>query len=225
MNKTKGNMYPFIDRTVNFIGGECLHECSYCYVKKSLHKAVRERYSGEIRLFENEFKKSLGKGKFIFVGSCFDMFAKEVPVEWVKKVLEYLREYNQNEYLFQTKNPLGYFIEGMLYPNGSILGTTLESNRDYSDLSHAPMISERVAGMNMLRFHRRMVTTEPILDFDLKKFVNQIKKCEPEWVNIGADSKNNHLPEPPAEKVLKLIEELNKFTVVKQKTNLKRILK
>jgi hypothetical protein len=42
--------------------------------------------------------------------------------------------------------------------------------------------------------------------------------------NIGADSGNNHLPEPSAEKVLALIEELGRFTTIARKRNLGRIL-
>jgi hypothetical protein len=42
----------------------------------------------------------------------------------------------------------------------------------------------------------RYVTIEPIMDFDLEKMVDLIRKCKPVQVNIGADSGNNHLPEP-----------------------------
>jgi hypothetical protein len=52
-----------------------------------------------------------------------------------------------------------------------------------------------------------------------------IKECAPVQVNIGADSGHNHLPEPPAEKVLELIAELEKITKVVQKPNLARLLK
>jgi hypothetical protein len=47
----------------------------------------------------------------------------------------------------------------------------------------------------------KMITVEPILDFDLDQFVRMIKICEPEQVNIGADSGNNRLPEPSPEKI------------------------
>ena len=43
-------------------------------------------------------------------------------------------------------------------------------------------------------------------------------------INIGADSGNNNLSEPKKEKVLKLISKLEKITIVKQKSNLKRLL-
>ena len=62
------------------------------------------------------------------------------------------------------------------------------------------------------------------MEFDLKQMINLIKRCNPEQVNIGADSGGNNLQEPPKEKVLELIFELEKFTKVKQKKNIKRIL-
>jgi len=62
------------------------------------------------------------------------------------------------------------------------------------------------------------------MDFDLIQMVNLIIITKPEKVYIGADSKNHHLPEPSKDKVLALIEELEKFTIVEQKTNLSRIL-
>ena len=49
--------------------------------------------------------------------------------------------------------------------------------------------------------------------------------ANPDFVNIGADSKNNGLPEPSKEKVLELIDRLNEFTEVRNKKNLKRILR
>jgi len=50
------------------------------------------------------------------------------------------------------------------------------------------------------------------MDFDLFTMVKWIQEIEPDFVSIGADSKGHHLPEPPAEKVDKLIEELSKVT-------------
>ncbi len=73
--------------------------------------------------------------------------------------------------------------------------------------------------------HHLYVTIEPILDFDLPEFVEMLKSCEPIQVNIGADSQHKGLPEPPIEKVLQLIDELQKFTTIHNKVNLKRLLR
>ena len=70
-----------------------------------------------------------------------------------------------------------------------------------------------------------MVSVEPILDFDLLTMVCWLKIIKPEFVSIGADSGNNHLPEPSGDKVKALIEGLKAFTEVKVKNNLNRILR
>lgn len=70
-----------------------------------------------------------------------------------------------------------------------------------------------------------MVTIEPILDFDLEDFIQLIRSTSPEWVNIGADSKGHNLPEPSSVRVKQLIEAISKFTKVKIKSNLDRILR
>jgi hypothetical protein len=46
----------------------------------------------------------------------------------------------------------------------------------------------------------------------------------PFQVNIGADSGNNGLPEPPKGKVLELVSELETFTKVVLKKNIWRII-
>ncbi len=52
-----------------------------------------------------------------------------------------------------------------------------------------------------------------------------IKLIKPDWVNIGADSKGHNMPEPSKEKILALVKELEKFTEIKNKNNLQRLLK
>jgi hypothetical protein len=72
---------------------------------------------------------------------------------------------------------------------------------------------------------KRMITIEPIMDFDVMTFSEMILSCEPEQVNIGADSGNNRLPEPSPEKIAALIKALRPFTKVHLKSNLKRLYK
>jgi hypothetical protein len=63
------------------------------------------------------------------------------------------------------------------------------------------------------------------MDFDLNEMLTLIYLCSPEWVNIGADSKKNNLPEPSPEKIQALIDGLQKGKIeVKLKSNLKRLI-
>ncbi len=219
LNKSKGNMYPWVSHTWNPIRGRCPHDCQYCYMK-----SVR-RDIGELRLEEKCLNDNLGIRNTIFVGSSTDMWAREVPDEWILKVLEHCREYRNNTYLFQSKNPFRFSRFRGLFPSKVILGTTLETNRDY-DFSKAPQPRLRAEALKSWDGTgiKKMISIEPVMDFDLDKFITMIAMCEPIFVSIGADSKGHNLPEPPAWKVERLIEELRKFTEVKVKENLNRVL-
>ena len=69
----------------------------------------------------------------------------------------------------------------------------------------------------------KMVSIEPIIDFDTELMVDWIAQIKPDFVSIGADSGDNHLPEPSWPKVQSLIKELEQLTEVKLKDNLKRL--
>ena len=207
LNISKGNMCEFITHTWNTIKGECYHDCGYCYMK-------RWGKLKPVRLDEKELKTDLGNDNFIFVGSSCDMWAQNIPDEWINKTLDICDRYNRNSYLFQTKNPEN--IIGFELPKNSVICTTIESDSYYPEImrnSPEPM-QRSIAMQELSRFYDTYVTIEPILDFNLKHFVKMIKRCNPKQVNIGADSGRNGLPEPKKEKVLQLIDELQKFTTI-----------
>ncbi len=212
LNKSKGNMYEFVTHTWNTVKGACGHDCSYCYMKRwgKLNPA---------RFDEKELKTDLGSGNFIFVGSSNDMFADDVPSEWIKKTLDHCKSF-YNRYLLQTKNPKRFHEFGL--DNRFILGTTIESNRDYPEVyNNSPSPVERASELSKVVCDK-FITIEPILDFDLDIFVELINTVKPKWVNIGADSGNNKLPEPSKEKISLLIESLG-FYDLEIKKNMKRL--
>lgn len=204
-------MYPFVTHTWNPIRGRCPHDCLYCYMKVYPQP--------ELHFVEREMETNLGKGNFIFVGSSTDIWAWTVPFPWKVQVINHCVKFN-NRYLFQSKNPEDF--TRFSFPDNTILGTTIETNRPY-DISLAPTAGHRVAWMKELLLPK-MVSIEPILDFDTDVLVGWIEQIAPEFVSIGADSKRHNLPEPSTEKTHRLIEELQKITTVKLKDNLKRLL-
>lgn len=221
LNKSTGNMYEFVTHTWNTVKGKCYHDCSYCYMK-------RWGKLNPIRLDEKEFKTDLGSGNFIFVGSSNDMFAEDVDPAWVIKTLQHCEKHNENKYLFQTKNPADFVGHGtgITSLNNFALCITLESNRFYDDImGNSPHPIERVRSFSSIPIVEKYITIEPIMDFDLNGFLQMIKLCNPKQVNIGADSGGHGLLEPSKEKLELLIQELEKFTIVKKKKNLTRLLK
>lgn len=218
LNPSKGNMYSFIDKTWNTIKGACYHDCSFCYMK------VWGKLK-PIRLDEKEFKTDLKSGHFIFVGSSNDMFAEQVPEAWINRTLDHCRKFD-NRYFFQSKNPRRMMDFDL--PEGSVVCTTMETNRVYPDImQHSPDPVERARAMELLKItgYTTYVTVEPIMDFDMDELLLLLHIGGPKQVNIGADSCRHSLPEPSSEKIRELISELSKFTKVHEKPNLKRLLK
>ena len=213
LNNVSGNMYEFVTHTWNVAKGKCFHDCSYCYMKKWGQQK-------EVRFDETELRTDLGSDNFIFVGSSNDMFAENIPTEWIQKVIDHCNKYENNRYLLQTKNPKR-FLEFEL-DDKFLLGTTVESNKVYSEIyGNSPDPIERIEAIASLS-NRTFITIEPILDFDLDEFSEMLKSANPKWVNIGADSGRHNLPEPSSEKINELIEELS-FTEIELKQNLRRL--
>lgn len=218
LNKQSGNMYGFVTHTWNPIKGRCLHGCTYCY----MHRFWKMQKYPALHLDEKELKTNLGENRFIFVGSSTDMW-RGTELIWIGKIMMHISNYPNNTYLFQTKNPFQYI--NWDFKENHILGITLETNRGTKEISQiADMPKVRVIDFSKIYHHRKMITIEPIMDFDLEPFVLMIKTIQPKWVNIGADSGGNKLLEPTKEKVFALIAELEKFTKVHQKPNLKRLI-
>ncbi|GHT09371.1 hypothetical protein AGMMS49525_18410 [Bacteroidia bacterium] len=223
LNKSQGNMYEFVTHTWNTVKGTCPHDCGYCYMK-----GIAKRFNkpqSPVHFDESELKTNLGSGNFIFVGSSNDLFANDIPADWILKTLNHCDKFD-NRYLFQSKNPAGFNIL-MAHPvaRKSVICTTIESDIIHPQMGNTPTPTYRALYMDTMPEIDKYVTIEPIMDFRLDLFVSLIKRCNPKQVNIGADTGKNHLSEPPKEKVLELIAELEKFTVVKQKSNLSRLLK
>ncbi len=229
LNKPSGNMYPWA-WTANPLRGACPHACDYCYggsLKKRLPE-IKKKYRGPIELDEKDLKiktRKIPDDKIVFVCSMTDLFAEAVSSSYIERILGHCRDYAFNTYLFQTKNPSRFdnFIGG--FPKKTILGVTLETNRNYEG-TKAPSPVSRAASMTGIWGIDTMVSIEPIMDFDLEFFVSLIRDIgSVRFVSVGADSEGNNLPEPTYVKVKALIKELETFTEIKMKKNLERLKK
>lgn len=221
LNKTKGNMYGFITHTWGPITGFCPHDCIYCYMKSM----VPDYQNVPLQLKDKYINDFLGAGRFIFVGQTCDMFAEMVPDEWLKAVLKQTRKFDNNQYLFQSKNPARMLKYCNDLPSHTILATTIETNRLYG-LSKAPIVESRAAILKILSKHfYTMLTIEPIVDFDLPSMRSLIETASPKMIVIGADSKKNNLSEPSADKINELVAILKSYDCkLVIKDNLTRLL-
>jgi len=223
LTKAKGNMYPWVTHTHAHLGGECPHKCCYCYVDNPRFGRPA-KYTGELRLIESEFKVKYGTGRTIFIENCNDLFAKEVPTLFIFRIIEHCFDFPENTYVWQTKNPARYLELGDIFPKKSIFGCTIETNREISSIGMAPSPQERAEAMIKLVNTRKFLTLEPILDFDVDILAGWIADINPEFLNLGADSKGHGLPEPTVEKVHALVAKLAEYGIeLREKHNLARL--
>lgn len=230
-NSGKTNMYPWISHTHSMLAGACGHACSYCYVQAMSKKfpEMSKRYSGEIRLISEELSVDYGKGKTIFIEHCNDLFANDVPANLITPILAHCREYPDNTYVFQTKNPIRIIDFLWAFPPKYMVGATIETNRHFPKImGTAPTPETRYMALRGLpRTARLFITIEPILTLDPAILAGWIKELHPEFVNIGADSKGHGLVEPPPEDIKELVRLLTKEDPkieIKEKHNLVRLM-
>ena len=229
MGKIPKNMYQDNVKSWNVVVG-CKFDCIYC--KKSFQAQMKRQkplidkngkkrgchdcYDYKPHFHEERLKDSLPNTKgdeFIWACASGDIsFAKK---EWIKKILERIRELPHKIFFFQTKNPVYY--RWFTFPKNVILGITLESNREFPEISKAPNPLERAFTFSEIEFSRKIITIEPIMKFNLSTMLEWIRDINPMRVYIGYDTKKTKLPEPTLKKTLELIEALKKFTVVKPK--------
>jgi len=223
---SRSNMYNFVDSRWNPVRGKCGFCCKYCYTR-------RWGKQRPIHLDEKELRVDLGSGNFIFVCSGCDLFDPAVPDEWIDRVSYHARQFQDNQYLFHTKNPariLDLTHRGYSWPDESVVCVTVESNIPWPGISEAPQPYDRIESLKRIGF-KKMITIEPVMDFDVMTFAEMIISCKPIQVNIGADSSGNHLPEPTPEKLEQLIDYLTVIRAdvfspakIHLKKNLRRLL-
>jgi DNA repair photolyase len=219
LTKSKGNMYSWVSDLWSPIRG-CRFKCDYCYAKNY-------GYGDEVHLNLEDLRTRLGRGKRIFVCHLSDMWGPWVSKEDIIKILYRCREYPENEYVFQSKNPARFkdFLSPYLEVKNNIVGTTIETNRYPEGFkTKAPSLESRVAEMKILNC-RKFVTIEPIMVFQTYELERMIYDIRPEFVTIGADSKGHKLLEPAGDQIFELINRLSKFTEIRGKNNLERLMK
>lgn len=217
MTVYEDKMFKFVGKKWNPVVG-CSHNCSYCWARKLAETRLKHmpKYQGSFltpRLIEDEFnKKFYHSGDYWFVCDMGDLFCKEVPDEWILKVVDKIRASDAN-FLFLTKNPDRYYemmakyrlpIENVIY------GATIESDKNHIGISKAPDVYDRIGGMCALALDRRIKTficVEPIMKFT-ESFADLLEHIRPWAIAIGYDNYGNHLPEPTLQETEKLIQGL-----------------
>ena len=202
------NMYADAKTWSPFKG--CKFDCVYCIysfqaqAKRQMHRCMDcYRYTPH---FHPERLEEVPNSKIVFVCGNADIAFAEP--DQLAQIIEAIKKDNEKSrssktFYLQSKSPscLEPFL-GQL-PENVIILTTLETNRDagYDEFSKAPVPSVRYKQFLDLKYPRKIVTIEPIMDFDVDFFAAWIMEIKPEYVWLGYDSKNCCLPEPSQSKL------------------------
>lgn len=214
----KSRMYDETKTWSPFKG--CYFSCSYCIPSfQRLAKRLKKKCLECYLYTPHEHPERLSKipsAKIIFVAGNGDIFFAKPS--FVYRIIEAIKKCNRTfpsrVYYFQSKNPGIFEIYLSSFPKNVILVTTLETNRDkgYEKISRAPKPRKRFEDFKSLKWKRKVVTIEPVMDFDLKQFLQWILEINPEYIWIGYNSrpKEVKLPEPNLSKLRKFIQRLRK---------------
>ena len=199
----KTNMYSKSVKQWNpFVG--CKFDCKYCFssfrrqAKRQKHNCM-SCYNFEPHTHPERLNNSLPRteqDEFIFTCSNGDI--SFCSTDYLKQIVERIEGQSHKRFLLQSKNPKTF--ERIKFPENVLLGITLETNRDEYVVSKAPKYSQRYKDFKQIPHPHKMITIEPILDFDLDEFVRWIEDINPELVWMGYDSGKNNLPEPSLDK-------------------------
>jgi len=200
----------------------CEFNCSYC--KPSFQaQAKRQKHNCQdcYYFWPHEHPERLGKipnAKRIFVCGNGDIAfcSPQYLLCIVDAVRDDSEKHPEREYYFQSKRPYTFWEIAKRLPKAAIILTTLETNRNlgYAEsVGHiAPLPTDRYRSFDAIDYPRKMVTVEPIMDFDLHTFAGMLIDLAPEavWIGYNSRPKQVQLPEPSEAKVVALIDLLLK---------------
>ena len=223
--KTNGKMFNIVTATWNPISG-CLYNCKYCWARDLAITKLKNshRYSKGFKpsLNETEFRSKFRKGDLIFVSDMGDMFGDFIPDQWIKRVLDYTRQFPEANFLFMTKNPKRYITMLPHIPDNAILGVTIETDKDevieIDKVSNAPPPSKRYEAMRYLNWDKKLLSIEPILDFNTETFARWVKDINPLIIYIGYDNYYYKLREPTLKQTNDLLSNLPETSLVIRKS-------
>lgn len=149
------NPIGWCDYTWNPVTG-CKNTCPYCYARRIRQRFYPEMPWSEIIRFDERLEEplKLKKPARIFVGSMTDLFARWMPIDNIKDIIEVIKQCPQHTFLFLTKNPYGY-RRIKKFPKNCWLGVTVTSRKEWG---------KAVKLVRVKRDNIKFISIEPILD-------------------------------------------------------------
>lgn len=220
-NKSESNMYKSSAGQWGPFQG-CKFDCIYCgksfkaQAKRQMHNCMK-CYNYEPHPHPDKLDEKLPETKFMqFIFTCASSDIAFCPTDYLEKILARIKQEPDKTFLIQSKDPKTF--NRVKFPSNVILGTTIETNMDdlYEGAAKAPLPSQRFEDFVKVRHPLKMVTIEPVFEFNLDTMLEWMKVINPCMIWLGYDSKKNNLPEPELRKVKEFHWELSKagFVVI-----------
>ncbi len=208
-----------------FVG--CLFDCTYCNARKLALTRLKNSPHYKLGFSPHNIEERLNTkfipGDYVFISYMGDI--SFCDSHFLAEILKRVEAQPKVNFLVCTKNPRIYLVWPHPLPANIIFGTTIETTYDL-ELTNAPSPYERYQYLLFIPYPRKLVSIEPICDFDLLEMLRWMSKLKPEIIEVGADNYRNNLPEPPWRKVQGLLDGLRSIcpTVV-EKAGLHRLEK
>lgn len=189
-----------------FVG--CKYDCTYCNAKVLARTRLKHnlRYRDGFEkphLVPELLTRGFNPGDLVFICYMGDIsFATRYEL-W--QILRRVECYLGTDFLLISKNPAYFLRWPDPLPQNTIVGTTLETNRNHG-LSKAPAPLKRWIDLQALKHPRKFLSIEPVMDFDPRELTRWIGLLGPTIIEVGADNYHHNLPEPSWEKVEQLLE-------------------
>lgn len=240
----------------------CPNDCIYCSSKKlnnrfkslgdpaSLRRLKGEWKYGEWKNCHRELeiiKRSLLPNASIFLSPFNDiMTVPEGDIRQIFDLVNYSRgwwfdrdvighkEKSNFNIILQTKNPSMYFDYIDLIPEGSWLGTTIETDDTMlykeMNISKSPIPPNRIHNFIKLKEKEEsfsyFVTIEPIMSFS-GRLLFWIKELQPDLIFMGANTSKMQLPGPTNDELIEFIYALYDTIGIEKvylKSNIRRLI-
>jgi hypothetical protein len=205
------NMYSEVKPWNCFVG--CRFDCVYC--KPSFQAQAKRQKHNCMKCYSFEPHEHLEriwkipKGEIVWPVSSGDISFADTTLFSV--LISPITAHREKTFYLQSKNPACFKsqLHKFIGLKNLILLTTLETNRDmdYRKISKAPYPTDRAFDFMRISWPRKIVTIEPIMDFDHDEFLKMILDIKPEAVYLGYNSrpKSVKLPEPSHDKAFSFI--------------------
>lgn len=213
------NMYAETKTWNPFKG--CEFDCSYCVPSFQAQAKRQRKNCGQCYNYvPHEHPERLGKipsAPIVFV--CGNGDISFCPIDYARKIVASIRQHDRPDKTFYLQSKRPAYFEPLLseLPDNVVLVTTLETNRNkgYEAISKAPRPFDRYQQFKRLDYSRKVVTVEPVLDFDVRVFASWMKVIEPEYVWLGYNSRPRSvdLPEPTREKLQAFVQAMREANI------------